>query len=306
MVHEPFFGRSDAQDETYRWLRDNEYLSSLRDRIEALWIRYSRICPDDDTIGNAARDACHAMTWQMYLSCVLEDHGLLVQSATSHGPDIPLEHSNKRHWVEAVVALPGGGVDAARPANEQFKGIQVSYGMDQNAVILRYRNSIEEKHRKLACYLQSGVVSSDEPFVIAINGGALLFPESDNRLPNIVRAVLPIGKQTYLVPLDGTGRATTQYPYSPSVQKQSGRAVATTVFLDPAYNGISGVFFSPAAIWNAPEQAGTELIFVHNPNASNAIPLGTFRFGREYWLDVHRSEMNWEHWKDGKRSSSRP
>lgn len=180
--------------------------------------------------------------------------------------------------------------------------------MDQTAVLLRYRNSFDEKHRKLLGYLRDGVVTNDEPFVIAINGGLLRFPESDAHMPNIVRAFLPIGQREYQAPFSAEGVSDefrVHYPYQPLLEKKNKGTVPTTVFTDPENAGVSGVLFSPSAIWNAPAVAGSETVFLHNPHARNPLPRGTLKFGREYWIDLVASEVQWEVWKDGKPTSGR-
>ncbi|MGZ3457731.1 MAG: hypothetical protein ACXU86_04415, partial [Archangium sp.] len=267
---------------------------------------YQHWCPDDDTIGNAARDACAAMIWQMYVACALDDHGFALERAKSFGPDTVFKLAGIRHWVEAVVAQPGKGTNAAKvptPAED----IEFHYDMDQQAVLLRYRSVIEDKHKKYLRYLDARVVKPEEPYVIAINGGSLLFPESDDRVPNIVRAVFPVNEVVYRVPLRAGAPVTPHYGYRPALEKKNDKGepatVATTVFLDPNYSGISGILFSPSAIWNTPEETRDHLLFVHNPKATNPIPLGTFSFGREYWMEVQRKNLCCEHWVSGKRTS---
>ncbi|MCH7761398.1 hypothetical protein IIA15_08400, partial [candidate division TA06 bacterium] len=85
------------------------------------------------------------------------------------------------------------------------------------------------------------------------------------------------------------------YAKRESILKTSGTEIPTTLFIDNDYQRISAVMFSPHWISNNWNQNGSDIIIVHNPNATNPLPLGMFQFGVEKW--VEDGELKSKDWR---------
>ncbi len=68
--------------------------------------------------------------------------------------------------------------------------------------------------------------------------------------------------------------------------RSSGSSIETDLFLNPDYQGLSGIIYSQKDLFNLPSQMGDEFIFVHNPLAKNPIPDEYFKFGVEYVITL--------------------
>ncbi len=74
------------------------------------------------------------------------------------------------------------------------------------------------------------------------------------------------------------------YKYRDNVVKQGGSQVATTLLeKHPVTKSLVGVFFTEWGIWNAPEQTGHDIVFVHNPFMPDRVREGAFPFLRDEW-----------------------
>jgi hypothetical protein len=62
------------------------------------------------------------------------------------------------------------------------------------------------------------------------------------------------------------------------------------------YSGISAVLYSSVDCANKPETFGGDFVLVHNTSAKNKLQKGTFRFGREYWIE--NDELKFTDWTD--------
>lgn len=292
-----FFQSGDAPSKEYVLTRDTPLRAHIRALVERLWQRYEPLCPVSNFLEDA-RTHYAQRTWELWLACVLLDHRFGLERPGAKGPDLLWRMKGRRHWVEAIAVEAGSGADkVARPPPGQV------IHFEHRTRMLRYTSGIAEKLRKHGGYLADDTVARDEPYVIALNAGAV--PDADmfqEELPDIVKAVLPLGEPVWLVPIGSPGAPTrTKVPYRGDISKASGSTVSTGMFLDPAYAGVSGVMFSPRGIWNPCPRPGAEMIFVHNPRAANPLSNGFFRFGREYWVteDGTRGMLYQEDWRLG-------
>jgi hypothetical protein len=191
------------------------------------------------------------------------------------GPDILIEHKRRRVWIEAIVATDG---DPARPdsAVEDHSG-----KIPDEKIILRYANAINAKHAKYAAYRNSGIISKDDAYVVAINGYPLSYRWAEPEIPRVLKAVFPIGAYEVLIDREKREIVGTRHQFRPAVKKTSGSEVPTQIFLDDHYCDISAVLYSCANGYSNPPM-GADFIVVHNPLASQPLPLGMIPSDREY------------------------
>lgn len=227
-----------------------------------------------------------ARFWEMYLTCALLQHAQKQRYAVScprssaGGPDVLIEHAGRRIWVEAVSATDG---EAGKPDSVTQPELGKASTVPDEKIILRYRSAIGAKHVKHADYLSSGIVSPDDPYIIAVNGYAISYRWADGEMPRILKAVFPLGHLQFLIDRSTRKLTGSQHQFRPNICKLSGAAVSTDLFTGRHCGGISAVLHSYAnACMTAQPLAGTDFLLIHNPLAANPLPRKLIRSRREY------------------------
>ncbi len=304
-----FFLPGDAAD-IYVRVRDREFYSDARDRVEALRVRYEPLCRDPDFCRDAMQHF-NARVWQMYIACVLLDHGHVLEPSGGDAPDLKIRQPDGSVlWIEVTTAEAGEGPNRAKRIYQSDPSIgSAMFQLDERKMILRYQNAIRKKAIHRDEFIERGAIAVADPYVIAINAADIDDAVLDDGLPNIVRAVYPVGE------LHFSYRVRTDYsdpseefdpgghwvrPITPSVKTPKGIDAPTTGFADGALAGVSALIFSPEAIWNAPQQIGRECISVYNATAATPIVNETFKFGESWHGDganLHKRE--WRPIADG-------
>lgn len=280
----------------YERIRDDqtEIAIGTRERIEALWTLYAPLCPDKGFCKNAMLHF-NAGVWQMYLTCVLLDHGHAVEKSADGAPDIKIRRPDGSVlWIEATTAEAGSGPNEAKRVYSSDPSVGwAMVNIDEKKQILRYQNAIRLKAKHRDEFIQRGTIHPDDAYVIAINAADIDDADLPYGLPKIVRAVYPIG------PLAFTYRAGTDYSHTkeefpqertirthtPSVKTPKGKDSSTQLFADGSLPGIAALLFSPLVILNAPIDAGREIISVYNFTAASPIAHDTFQFGESWHAD---------------------
>lgn len=275
----PLFCAGDAEDAAYRNLRDevSEPARVCKLFTEELWAVYYPYA-DPHFLTEIRRDY-YGRFWEMYLTCALLDHlpkyGYAV-SCPKPGPDVLVERDGRRIWIEAIVATDG---DPAKPDSV----VQERSGTIPDVKItLRYTNAVATKHQKYLDYRNNGIIAAEDAYVIAVNGYPLSYKWSDPEIPRILKAVFPLG--AFEVVLDRKTREVTEtrHQFRPSIQKTSGVAVPTEIFVREEFRGISAVMHSYANAYMTKAPLGLDFLLVHNPLASSPVALGTIPATREY------------------------
>ena len=289
----------ESSDPTYMSLRDRAELERDRVLVEHFWSAYWPYA-DETFYSDLPRDF-FARFWEMDLSCTLLELGCTLRERSDSGPDVCVEGKDGPVWLEAVAPRAGLGRNTAPELAPDVKGHEFTdddrggvpgFG----AVILRYRNAIEEKRSKYEHYLDRGIVRERESFVIALNG--LRVPGSivdDDDVPTILKAVYPLGAPRWHFNFT-KGEVTDIGPnYRGGIKTAAGSEVATDVFLQEMYAGISGVLFARQDVYNRPAREGAGLVLVHNREASSPLERGWIKAGREFWPEEGSIRShNWE------------
>jgi len=291
---------------TYENVRDKDWLGDTRSLVEQLWARYEPLCRDPGFRKNAM-DAkkFNALTWQMYLACVLVDHGHQLEPSGADLPDIKVRQPDGSIlWIEATTAEAGEGANAAKriygtivksPDNPGFSS--ATFSLDERKMILRYQVAIRAKDNHRLKFLDRKAIAPSDPYVVAINAADVDDSDLDDGLPLIVRAVYPIGELAYSYSVrtdysspdehfDHGGHLTR--PHTPAVKTNKNVDAPTTGFADGTLSGVSAIIFSPHGILNAPTPIGRECVTVYNATAANPIASDTFRFGESCHGDGER------------------
>jgi hypothetical protein len=280
--------RKNGTDEVYCAIKDeiNSRCQEAKIFVEALWERAYKYLDSD--ILKELLIQFHQRFWEIYLAAALLEAGLnLQQSSGRDGPDICIESDNgAKIWVEAVTATPGQGNDAVQ---EAVIGTVRSVPDDQ--IKLRLLNAFAEKSRKYKRYREKNWISSEEPYIIAINAAQVPSARRELEIPRIVRSLLPFGFQVLHLSRETLEVTGTSYDYQGEVIKASGTGIETTSFLNSEYAGISAVIYSCVDAFNYPTEISKALLLFHNPLATTPLPLGFLEKGLEYWVDEHLNNV---------------
>jgi hypothetical protein len=224
-----------------------------------------------------------ARFWEMYLTCaLLQDrlkHGYSV-SCPKPGPDILIEHQGQRIWIETITVTDGapGKPDSVCPP---VLG-KVSTVPDEK-IVLRYRNAIDEKHRKHQHYLSRGTVSRNDSYIIAVNGFALSYRWADGEIPRILKAVFPLGALQFFLDSETKKLTGSRHQFRPNIFKSSQAGVSTELFINGKCSGISAVMHSYANACMTRQPLGGDFLLIHNPFATKPVPQKLIRSVKEYF-----------------------
>lgn len=208
-----------------------------RTRVKRLWDRFRPYADANfaqELIGNF-----HERYWEMCLVYVILRRGMrLRERSMTGGPDISIQSEKGTIWVEATAPGPGTTADAVPQPKlvdldwlllcedplELLQEIEESdeiASAPEEAIILRYRNALDEKLRKYSKYIKQQVISPTEPYVVAINGASVhpIFG-AGAVIPIIAKAVLALGQLQFVFPQNLAGEPTKHIEVRYAVQKK--------------------------------------------------------------------------------------
>ncbi|WP_101757325.1 hypothetical protein [Oceanicoccus sp. KOV_DT_Chl] len=268
------FNTNEANSQIYRNVRDSDTPMMIRARQLCLnmWKTYEPYA-DEHFVTEFQRDFS-ARFWEMDLTCILLELGKGIE-CPKPGPDIKVDNSI---WIEAISPTQGNE-DSPDRVPEIVTGIATS--IDSDLIALRYTASVEEKHRKYHRYIEAGIITNDEPYIIALNSSQIPGASLELPMPRIVSALLSIGSQYVEFDRESGDVVGGGYHYKETVAKSNGANVPIDMFHNPDYAGISAVLYSNSDCCNRAEKNGSGYILVHNPLAKNPIRVGFLGVGRE-------------------------
>ena len=303
-----FFTQGPAPDPLYAACRDTKWNPRYPHLVEELWAKFAPFCPDAHFLEDA-RSHFLERTWEMYLACVLLEHGQQLVRPPAKGPDICIVGGDNRVWVEAVAVKPGDGADRVLPREARGRFRETRSGVTgwggvpptDDSLILRYMSALDAKRQKFVGYMSDGIVKAGEPCIVAVSVAQIEDAEAmcETRfgVPVAVRALFGIGPMYLRVPIGSDEEATTGHHPQTEVVKKSGTRIPTNKFGSDACAEVSGVFCTCAGIVSTPKNRGAEIVFVNNPFATAQIGAGTFKFGTEYTADAEYLYPPHEHEK---------
>lgn len=230
--------------------------------------------------------------WQQ-LSEVLLAHELLevgVNLTPSHeGPDFLIEHGERQIWIEVICPRPEG-----IPAEWLGPPTGKAISMPHEAMLLRWTAAIKEKAEKLLGnvqlgikgYIEKAVVGANDAYVIAINarllrGRGFASVTGISQFPFAAEAVFAIGPYAVRIDRQTLEMVGGGHQHRSTIKKPNGAQVPAYTFLDPAFRPISAIWATDIdetwVIGNA-----KALAVVHNPEATNPLPVGLLPAHDEY------------------------
>ncbi len=263
----------------YLALRDNPNYSNVKYYCETMWEKFEPFA--DSSFRNEFSNDMHSRFWEMYLASQLLDQGFeLISRKIIIGPDIHIFNNHRNIWIEATAPTGGIGDDAIN----SVLGHSAIGVLPENQIILRISNAISEKHKKWKKYIKDNIISFEDPYIIAINGGRIRILLLET-IPYILKATYAIGD--VITEFDTqTGKIiNSHFEYCKEITKKNRATVVRGLFFDPTYSGISGILYSNAALWNLPESPGNEIIYLHNTLASICMQECWLKIGKDYKLE---------------------
>ncbi len=276
------FSPGEADDITYRNIRDSSdpRVVTIRDRCEALWREYESFA-DNHYLVEVRRDF-HPRYWEMYLSVTLLRLGYSIP-CPKPGPDVGIEVEGQRLWIEAVAPKSGDEASPDRVPEMQFGKMN---WVPNEQMILRYLSSIRSKLTgQYPRWIDTGIVSRRDAFVIAVNPKLLPHEIMDTMPPRILQAAFPIGSPSVSIDSRTGTKLSEGYQYRMSITKAQGAQVPTGVFLQADGVALSGLLCSRVDVANQPNKMGEDFQFVTNPLASVQLP-SSFRLPGTYFPTV--------------------
>jgi hypothetical protein len=294
---EPADDDKTSYDPLYVLNRDSEFRENIRDFVQAMWSRYEPYCGDTNFL-DEARHQFQQFTWQMYVGICLLEAGHALQKAAPAGPDHKALMNGRRVLVECIAPKAGEGENLAERTIQSWTKTETGgYGMFQpppdDKIQARLTGAVFNKIQQHRKWVEKGIISPDEPFIIAIGAG--IIPDTDLVIdpPHIVRALFGVagpaltyeiasGKEAELVP--------TYRDEIPRMVKSAAGEIAAPIslrgFLDEKlYPEASAVIFCSQGVWSPPRKIGRDLITVYNAVAKQPLPPGSIPLGQEYWAD---------------------
>jgi hypothetical protein len=245
---------------------------------------------------NFTKELCSGLE-QKFWSCVSEAllaarlRNVGIDPGPSHdgGPDFLVIEDGRKIWIEVICPEPTG-----IPSDWLTPEFGKVVDFPHESILLRWTSAIKEKAEKLIGnldgamkgYIEKGIVTSEDAYVIAVNGrqlrnGAFSALLGISQFPFAVEAVFALGPYQISINRDTLKQTDAGHQHRPQISKSKGAPVTAYNFLDARFQAIS-------AIW-AVDVDGTSAIgnpepmaVIHNPNAVNPIPIGFLPAHDEY------------------------
>lgn len=250
-------------------------LEDRKSRFEALYQKFYKYA--DKNFLAEVKKRFHQRTWEMYMGVCLMDKGIQLVQGKGSGPDLLVLSNEKKVWIECTACEKGTNDD--RVPDMQYG---VASFVPTDKMLVRMASSLKEKHERYEEYLSKKIIEADEPYIIALNIGALGY--LDGPVPLILRTVFGVGHPTLSWPIEG-GEAVSGWSTVIEVSKTNNSKVPMTFFFDKKHAGVSAVVYCKNTVLNHPETIGSDLVVVHNPNAKNPLPEALLSHFKTYRVD---------------------
>jgi hypothetical protein len=230
----------------------------------------------------------HQRTWEMFLGdLLLRKNKKLKRDRKDSDPDIQILTKKGLIHIECVAITHGDPNDPNRVPEmyvaNNIKDIRVS-DVPEEKILLRITNALAEKFKQYEKRIKSKRIKENEPYVIAVNTGALGHPQD---LPYILKAVFAIGYQALRLRVNGkrVENPASHWTKRKAVSKINKEEVDMTFFEDETHKNISAVIYSNETVLHHLKDPSQEVVIVHNPFATNPISFSEFDFLAQYYIE---------------------
>lgn len=239
--------------------------------------------------------------WQRIWEAILAAHlAELGHKPTSkdEGPDLVFDHNGSKICIEAICPNPKD-IPQEYTSKPTTSEVRVT-SMPAQTLALNWTAALREKMQKLEGrtnsdqkyfpgYVAKGIVTSDQPYVVAVNSSLWGYAETGlSQFPYSAEVGFGIGP--IAVPVDSqTGRfGDARHTSVFSIKNRNQANVSTSVFLTEEYKGVSAVLSTG---FLCPQPDFYPLTLVHNPLARAPLPQGILGAKEEYVSRVEGDYM---------------
>lgn len=219
---------------------------------------------------------------ELYFTEKFIDDGIIDTHISNEGLDVKLKNISRPArlisdgWAEYVCSHP-----------DEVNGLPVKFlGNDEDELLVRIRNVIRDKNKKIQDDINNGLVKPNEPVILCVNldqiydNGSgydmMLMDKVAGNLPSVIRTVYPIGKLTAIINLSNPNKSKICRSYNKYIiRAKNGYKIEQTAFLNKKYSKISAILFNA-------NKYGKKFILVHNYFAKNPIRRQMFSNCIEY------------------------
>jgi hypothetical protein len=263
-----------AKDVSYINVRAarNAHTQKARRNCEELWEIFEPYADPEFRI--ELRNNFDARYWEMYLTTLLIREGYEV-TYPKPGPDVGIRYNGCRIWFEATCPTRGAEDNPDKVPDVKFARLGEEPAVQtapNEKIVLRYLNSISEKQRQYASWLENQVVAAEDAFVVAINPRQLRHEIADTDPPRILQAVYPVGPPYISLDPHTSRPVDVGHIFRDTIKRQSGSEVPTGIFLLDGYTNVSGLLCSRIDAVNQPETMGADFQLVENRRAKAPMP----------------------------------
>ncbi len=280
-----FDSKSISGDSTFNRLRDNPELDRQRSFINQLFEQFDEY--SDNNFVSEFPHHCISRFWEMYLGCALLNSGfkLVPRSILKEGgPDICIKQKDSYVWIEAVA--PNNGTDPDLVSFMNRLNTKVATQVPEEQIVLRFCSAIKDKHCQHLQHIRDGLVSPNEPFIIAVNGAGVSHSNTQpGDIPYPIQAVFPSGNYTIVFDPKTRQKLDEGFIYRPKLVKQKGSDVSTDIFRNCNYAFISALLFSNIHPFNCKEINFADFSLLHHHSPLNQLAKGWLHSGWEWWIE---------------------
>lgn len=284
-------------DELFQALSaQHDQAAAVRRQLERLWVSYRDLA----TSHWYTEFPRHTQSrfWEMYLAVSLREAGLSLARLPDNSPDVRTALVDGRHcWFEAVAVGAGdlSNADHVSDFPARRGGPIVAERVPEEQILLRLTGGIRAKRIQRAKQLRQRIIGRRDPYVIAINCGAIPRAWFSGQFPWIVKAVFPIGHQFATFDVQTREIADTGWTSRLNISRVNDQKVATQLFASPRGLGISAIVYSSTHLGRLCTDediiCGDDLVLVHNPFALNPLPRGFLGRGEEWHARLEGDEV---------------
>ena len=248
----------------YARIRDHRCGEPYRQRLEQMWLVYRDYAPKG--FRKKLQFEFHQRWWEMYLTVGLHRLGFSIStSSRDDKPDLLLKLGNTKVWIEAITPTPGTKSDAVPKL--VVNGVE---DLPMRECLLRFTQAITAKRDVFNRYIQRGIVSETDCFIIALSACNLNQFGSLLDWPQHVMLRVLAGAGDLTIPLRKSASA--YFKRQNVIFRDSGSPVDLSLFYSDEFTLISGVLYSKDDPLNALLAPETSLELFLNPNSKVEVP----------------------------------
>lgn len=285
----------------YEAIRDDPEVAPTKAFLENLWTQFRSYADCDFLPAIRKEGDFYQRLWELHLGGTLLRKGYDLAKVGKKGPDFLVTLDHKKAWIEAITPKAGTTKDAVPLL--RWNSVEAQE-IPETQILLRFTNAIDEKWKKYKKYSEEGIISPDDCYIIAISWSDRCYsrtPLRTNSVPYIIRAVLPYGTEIASFNKGSDDSSEIFSLYREQIEKTEGSPISTNIFLREEYSGISAIIYSEENLTNfpdinIPENLGKSFLYLHNPLAKNKLPIGAFKFCKEYWYSLGERKLKSKDW----------